>query len=269
VGNRYWERIFLGYCYPLYCLGNWDEALARMNELSVDDRVTARIAFDQGYVSFGTAMLAHRGNLEQAAERVALFQEFERSSDVQERTDHACAVSLLRLAQGRPDEALRAARVALEPMGTLGVWHYAIRESLVLGIEAALAVGDHEAAGELLGIADGLSNVRRVRFLPAHVLRLRARLAQRDGDPELIAAGFEQAVLDFREIRHQFCLGVTLLEYSEWLELEGQISRAQPLVSEARTIFQQLGAVRWVERLSKLAAARPPQAMPAETETAR
>ncbi len=269
VGNRYWERIFLGYCYPMFCLGRWDEALARLEDLSVDDRVTARIAFDQGYVSFGTAMLAHRGELEQAAERLALFEDFERSSDVQERTDHACAVAVLRLAQGRPAEALRAARGALQPIATLGLWHYAIRESLVLGIEAALNMSDREAAGELLGIAERLPNVRRIRFLPAHVLRLRARMAAGDGNPELIGAGFEHAVLAFREIRHQFWLGVTLLEYSEWLEREGQISSAAPLVVEARAIFQQLGAVAWVARLAKLSAARPAQPIAAEAETAR
>jgi predicted ATPase len=268
VGNRYWERIFLGYCYPMFCLGRWDEARARLEELSVDDRVTARIAFDQGYVSFGTAMLVHRGELEQAAERLALFEDFERSSDVQERTDHACAVAVLRLAQGRPEEALRAARNALQPIATLGLWHYAIRESLVLGIDAALSMGDREAAGELLGIAEKLPNIRRIRFLPAHVLRLRARMAEGDGNPELVGAGFEHAVLAFREIRHQFWLGVTLLEYSEWLEREGRMSSAAPLVVEARAIFHQLGAVAWLARLAKLSAARPAQPIAAETETA-
>ena len=186
-----------------------------------------------------------------------------------ERTDHACAVAVLRLAQGRPAEALRAARGALQPIATLGLWHYAIRESLVLGIEAALNMSDREATGELLGIAEGLPNVRRIRFLPAHVLRLRTRMAEGDGNPELIGAGFEHAVLAFREIRHQFWLGVTLLEYSEWLEREGQISSAAPLVVEARAIFQQFGAVAWVARLAKLSAARPAQPIAAEAETAQ
>ena len=29
VGNRYWEQIFLGFIYPRFALGPWDEALAR------------------------------------------------------------------------------------------------------------------------------------------------------------------------------------------------------------------------------------------------
>ncbi|MFZ0178799.1 MAG: adenylate/guanylate cyclase domain-containing protein [Candidatus Dormiibacterota bacterium] len=269
VGNRYWERTFIGYCYPMYCLGRWDEALARLDELSVDDRVTSRIAFSQGYVSSGTAMLAHRGAMEQAAERVALFEEFERGSDVQERSEHACAVAVLRLAQGKPEDALRAVQRALEPMATLGVWHYAIRESLVLGINAALSMNDRETANELLGIAERLPNIRGMRFLPAHVLRFRARMAEGDGNPELIAASFEQAALWFREIRHQFSLGVTLLEHGEWLEREGQISSAAPLVVEARAIFQQLGAIAWVERLAKLSVASPAQPIAAEAETAQ
>jgi len=129
-------------------------------------------------------------------------------------------------------------------METLGVWHYAIRESLVLGIDAALSMNDRGTANELLIIAERLPNIRGVRFLPAHILRFRARMAEGDGDPELIAAGFEHAALWFREIRHQFSLGVTLLEHGEWLEREGQISSAAPLVVEARAVFQQLGCRR-------------------------
>jgi hypothetical protein len=76
-------------------------------------------------------------------------------------------------------------------------------------------------------------------------------------------------VLAFREIGHKFWLGVTLLEYSEWLEREGRISSAAPLVLEARAIFQQLGAVAWLARLAKLSAARPAQPIAAEAEGAR
>jgi hypothetical protein len=43
-------------------------------------------------------------------------------------------------------------------MATLGAWHYAIRESLVLGTNAALIMNDRETANELLGIAEGLPN---------------------------------------------------------------------------------------------------------------
>jgi hypothetical protein len=94
-------------------------------------------------------------------------------------------------------------------------------------------------------------------------------MAEGDGNPELIGAGFEHAVLAFREIRHKFWLGVTLLEYGEWLEREAQISSAAPLVVEARAIFQQLGAVAWVARIAKLSAARPARPIAAEAETAQ
>jgi class 3 adenylate cyclase/tetratricopeptide (TPR) repeat protein len=269
VGNRYWERIFLGYCYPMYCLGRWDEALARLGELSIEDRVTARIAFAQGYVSFGTAMHVHRGELDQAADRVALFEEFAQSSDLQERADHAYAVAVLRLAQGQADEAVQAARRALEPVAVLGLWHYAVRESLVLGIEGALKLGDYETAEELLGMAERLPRARRMAFLQAHVLRLRARIAARDGNPDLVQSGFDAAEQRFREIRIPFWLGVTLLEHSEWLESQGRTSSTTSLVDEAREIFQQLGAVAWLQRLANLVQARPATPIVAETEAAR
>jgi hypothetical protein len=45
VGNRYWEWALLGFAYPLFALGDWDEVLAREDGLPEEDWAQARIAF--------------------------------------------------------------------------------------------------------------------------------------------------------------------------------------------------------------------------------
>jgi predicted ATPase/class 3 adenylate cyclase len=266
VGNRYWERTFTGYVYPLYALGRWDEALAQLSELSVDDRVSARIAFGQGYVAFGAAIYVHRGNLDEAAERVAMFADFERSPDVQEQAEHACAEAVWLLGQRDAEGTVRAARRALKPIETLGLGHYTIKESLILGIEGALLGGDLRAADEFLALIGALPIARRTRFLQAHMLRLNARIASRRGESDAIEPGFIAAARLFREIRFPFGLAVTLLEQSEWLNTQGRHSDATAGIDESREIFQGLTATPWLQRLEKLTPTPAAPMFSAQTE---
>jgi class 3 adenylate cyclase/tetratricopeptide (TPR) repeat protein len=266
VGNRYWERTFTGYCYPLYALGRWDDALAQMAELSVEDRITARIAFGQGYVAFGTAIHVHRGNLDQATERVAMFADFAKSADVQEQAEHACAEAVLCLGQQDADGTVRAARRALKTIETLGLWHYGVKESVVLGIEGALLAGDNTTADEFLAIIAAPPAARRTRFLQAHMHRLSARLANRRGEPDAIEPDFISAARLFREIGLPFWLAVTLLEQGEWLTAHGRQSDATVCIDESHGIFQGLGASPWLRRLSKLTYIQAPPISSPHTE---
>jgi hypothetical protein len=52
------------------------------------------------------------------------------------------------------------------------------------------------------------------------------------------------------------------LEHAEWLVAQGRAEEAEPLLAEARELFERLRAVPWLERLD---AARPAAArVPAE-----
>jgi class 3 adenylate cyclase/tetratricopeptide (TPR) repeat protein len=269
IGNRYWERIFLGYCYPLYSLGRWDEALAQMDELSVEDRIRARIAFDQGFVSFGTAIYAHRGDLDRAAERVSMFADFANSADVQERTDQACAEAVLSLARGDAGATVRAVKRALEPLATLGTRHHAVKEALALGIEGALLGDDVGTAEEFLAMIDALPAGRRTRFLQGHSHRFHAHIAARRGELDQVLPGFEAAAQLFREVSLSFWLAVTLLEEGEWLHGEHRFGDAASLRGESREIFQRLGATRWLERASQLTTTEPASVPNLDVEATR
>jgi hypothetical protein len=46
-----------------------------------------------------------------------------------------------------------------------------------------------------------------------------------------------------------FWLAVIPLEHAEWLARHKAAQRAEPLLTEARAIFERLGAQPWLERL--------------------
>jgi hypothetical protein len=105
-------------------------------------------------------------------------------------------------------------------------------------LEAALALGDTARTEELFAFVEGLPKGARPPYLEAHALRLRAR--QR-GDAKALA----QAAARFRSLSIPFWLGVTLLEQAEAV---GDGAEAVRLRTDAREIFERLGATPWVER---------------------
>ena len=50
----------------------------------------------------------------------------------------------------------------------------------------------------------------------------------------------------------RFVLAVALLEFGEWLTGEERSDEAEPLLSEARAIFERLGARPWLERTATI-----------------
>jgi class 3 adenylate cyclase/tetratricopeptide (TPR) repeat protein len=253
VGNRTWEQLLRGQPYPLYCLGRWDEALEQMAGMAVDERFNNRTAFDQGYMAFGTAIHVHRGELDEAARHVALFTDIAMSSDdAQERADYACAAATLLSAQGDAHGALAVAKRAREQGIRLGVWHYTVKEGIVLGVEAAIAAGDLEAAEDLLEHVEALPAGDRSRYLETQAQRLRALLAWRWGESADVAPGFESAIQGFRGLALPFWTAVTLLEQSEWTASQGRAGETSPQLVEARQTFRRLRAEPWLRRLAKL-----------------
>jgi tetratricopeptide (TPR) repeat protein len=248
VGNRFWEIVFLGSVYPRFMLGQWNEALDSLAELP-EELETMRAAFGQGIVGVGTAIDAHRGNLEGAERHIRRFAELETSADVQEQAEYGFARATLLLAQGDASAALRVAEQALEMRHALGLSHQSVKESFVLAAEAAFAMTDLDKVQELLTIFDQLPPARRPQYLEAHGLRLGARLAHLRGEPDLVEPKFKAAVGLFREMAVSFWMAVTLLEYGEWLGEGGREEEAAPPFAEAQENFERLEARPWLERL--------------------
>jgi hypothetical protein len=70
-------------------------------------------------------------------------------------------------------------------------------------------------------------------------------------EPVVVEDRFEQAIGLFREIEVPFYLAITALEFAEWLTTQTRGTAAEPLLTEARGIFEGLGARPWLERLER------------------
>jgi len=253
IGNRWWEWQFLGQVYPFFALGEWDEAHALISELPEEKWPEVRGSWP-GILTAATVD-THRGLLEQAERIVRLCAQMENSADIQERSSYALARSNLLLMSGSAAEALHAAEAAFAAGKEMGITQEYVKQSFVAAVEAALELGDLEKAEELLGDVEALPLGRVSQFLQAHSLRFRARLGDLRGELDGVERHFKSAGALFREIAVPFYLAVTELEHGEWLAGAGPGDEADPLLAEAREIFERLEATPWLERVERVAGA--------------
>jgi len=231
--------------YALSMLGRWDEAVARAAELPDE-----RLGVDIGLLSVLTGLLEihlRRGELMQAQELLARFEELGRSDDVQTHGSVFGATSAVRLAEGRLREALAAAERAIDGRLTLGLGSQDVKQGYRHGLEAALALGDRETAERLLRIVEESPVGLRPPYLAAIAHRFRARLA---GDGPEADRLFAAAAAQFTAIEVPFEEAVVLLEHGEWLARIGRPDEADELLARARETFERLRAVPWLERAS-------------------
>jgi tetratricopeptide (TPR) repeat protein len=191
------------------------------------------------------AVYLHRGELRPAQELADLIPHAEGSS-LQVRGAALSARAALANAEGRFREALSLAANALE----LAVMEPSAEiEAAIEWFEAAVALGDMGKLSELLSIFERKLPGAIPPLTHAHLARIRARQAALGGDADAAEAGFKRAAAQFRELAARFWLAVSLLEQAEVLVRQERSAEAEPLLAEARSIFERLGARPWLERL--------------------
>jgi class 3 adenylate cyclase/tetratricopeptide (TPR) repeat protein len=232
--------------YPLYMLGRWDEALGTLGEPTEEHTRSGGVL-----LSLLTGVLEihlERGQLDKARRVFSLFAHLEESTDVQDRSSYLAARASLRRAEGRPREALADAEQAMGAAGTLGYAPQAVKQSVVVALEAALALDDSAKALELISFLEEAPPGRRAPFLEAQGLRFRARL-------ESDETAFAVAASIFREHELPFWLAIVQLEHGELLQQQERTDEAAPLLSEARDTFERLAAAPWLERAERASSA--------------
>jgi tetratricopeptide (TPR) repeat protein len=182
---------------------------------------------------------------------VDALAELEGSADVQERCYYGVAKAQILLAEGDHAGALDVAESVFSERNSLGVAHEPIKEAFVVAMLAALELDRLDKAGELIAIVDQIAPGLRPQFLNAQVARFRAHLAARAGKADETEHLFKTAGGLFHELAIPFQLAATRVEHSEWLAAHGRMEEAQPLLSEARAIFERLEAKPWLERLGQ------------------
>ncbi len=258
VGSRLGVVGFpLGKASMFAFLGRWDEALSLFEE----HEETAE-AKDLHYVSDlleAVPIHVRRGDLDRARATLERYGYVEESEEIQIRWTYSSVRAVLAAAEGRPHEALEAASRAISMKDLFGpvalAWH-AVPE----GVDAALAVDDVKRAEDFLAELEGLYPGELTPSMRGQRQRLRAKVDIAKGRHEGVERRFQNAADEFRAIPAPFWLGVTLLDHAEWLVGQSRAEAAEPLLTEARQIFEGLRAGPWLERVDGVGSAAAPPA---------
>jgi class 3 adenylate cyclase len=243
IGDRPGEGNFLaGPISAAVVLGRWDDALDRAAEV---ESLDMPIEYVENLLLPLGEIHCQRGELDRAREHLDKHEPARESDDPQARAGYLLASAGLLRAEGKPAAALEAAEALIADRGTLGITFLTVKLGFVEAMEAALALGDADRARDLVRVVEELHPGERPPLLEAHAHRVRARL---EGDE----AGFETAAADFRRLEMAFYLAVALLEHGEWLVAHDRPGDAEPVLAEAREIFERLGARPWLDRAASV-----------------
>jgi ATP/maltotriose-dependent transcriptional regulator MalT len=262
LGNAALEglaKVHLSFAYAV--IGKWDELEQLLVETPVD--VTDPNADHNAVVALVAAvpMMVARGELDRAEAAIRLFEQARDPSDVQELLWLHRSNSWLYQAQGRLEEAHAEAVQGYELGRGRGRTPGPFQMSIA--VETALDLGRPEEAERLVTSAEA-EPAARGRAMQAHLTRLRGLMAARAGATDEAEARFRSAVDLARGLGVAPWIGQALLEWGEMRVAAGRATEAEPLVSEAREIFERLRATPWIERADRALASgssSPPQAI--------
>jgi ATP/maltotriose-dependent transcriptional regulator MalT len=248
LGNRQWERALSSQIYSAFSLGLWDDALERAALVADEQLAVARLGLSATLCSL-VSIHANRGELADAERALAHVAELETSADVQEREAYSAARAMYLLAAGEWSDALRLAEERLELRGEfVGLGAEYMKELFVVALDAAFALNDLATAERVLTMAEELPPGRSSQVLQAQASRYRARLSAVRGEVDEADRLSKRAAARFRELAMPFYLATTQLEHAEWLVQQGRVGEAEPLLTEARDVFDGLRARPWLER---------------------
>ena len=249
-GDRGWAWAFSGHFVQTnYLLGNWDELETTDEEIV--ERLEAGTRARLDVISVLPSLYLNTGRLDRLQWLVERLPEA--SAEVQDTAGHALADAAHARAQGRLADALAKVDEVLAMQDELGFEHPMFRLALVDSMETAYELGDLDSVARRLEEFRQRRPADQLPFGVGQARRFEALLAARSGDSERAEERFRAAAEMLREISARFYLGVVLLEHGEWLAEGGKADEAEPLLTEAREIFERLGAAPWLERLDALA----------------
>jgi hypothetical protein len=238
-GDRVWEQRLLGHqLMPLlYVVGRWDEAVQVGVPLLAGEVVPDAVAAAALLISIGSA----RGDEATVERCVARARREKNSTYVDQRVAATFVLSRIALERGSPEEALSLAKGLLDEHTLSGD---TIEEVFALNVEAAIALRDPTTMEQLEAYVAGLPPARATSLLRAGRARLRAELAHRSGDDASALEFEDEAIALLRSVGARSLLAQALSERSR------RHGDTEALV-EARAIYEELGAARWLERIGE------------------
>ena len=253
-GDRGWAWAFTGHFVQTnYLLGNWDEL--EFTDEEIVERLEAGTRARLDVIAVLPSLYLKTGRLDRLQWLVERLPEA--SAEVQDTAGHALAEAAHARAEGRLADAVAKVDEVLAMQDELGFEHPMFRMAMVDSLETAYELGDLDSVARRLEEFRQRRPADQLPFGVGQARRFEALLAARSGDSERAEERFRAAAEMLREISARFYLAVVLLEHGEWLAEPGQADEAEPLLTEAREIFERLGAAPWLERIDALAEPAP------------
>jgi len=235
-GDRAWERLLLQQSIaPLVVLGRWDQA-----EPIAAGLVAGSLTSSPSTPAPSLPRSQWRGA---TTRRSSFAARLPSGSGIQRMSTYAPQLRSFSPATSS-GTVLRTRRYnlaqpILDAPATAGE---AIAEAYALSVEAALRLADDAAIEDLIAFVAALPPVRATPLLRAGRARLEAELAHRRGDADAAQAHADDAIALLRSLGARPLLAQVLSERAH--------RREDPeALTEARAIYTDLGATRWLARL--------------------
>jgi class 3 adenylate cyclase/tetratricopeptide (TPR) repeat protein len=237
--------------------GDWDSAFALADELPLE--VQTAVA---GHV-YGVLLLARtayeRSDPEQADSWLArVSPDVGESSDIQLQNLALWRRAIVAMAEHRPADALPllegvAERLIAQDMVSHG------GPVFEAAATSANDLQDPSLALPMAALLDAIPAARRSRLVDLFRARIRANAAAARGEHDTAAEEYALALATARNLGKALLLGPVLVDYGRWLVQTGRMEEAEPLLEEARTLFERMKATRWLERLALVLPSREPE----------
>ncbi len=247
-GDRRWEDTLTLMVTTVHVArGEWD-ALPEARE---DGRPTTSALLNSAYLVLLARVHAARADLGALEHMLTLTENLGERTNIEFAASPVVARAIALNGIGRHAEALELAL----PIATGSVELVANedrREAVSEVGTAALALGDEAALDRVVDFIAGVPPAFRSPVLRASAAQFEGLLAWRHGDVRVAEERLATATREFKGAGARFNLAQTLLERAELLTEDGRDEEAEPLLAEASRTFEQLGAIRWIERSDTL-----------------
>ncbi|MGN6170212.1 MAG: ATP-binding protein, partial [Solirubrobacteraceae bacterium] len=228
--------------------GEWD-SLPPLDEQGLPDTGGDELV-RLGYLPLLARVQAGMGQSERLKRTLDLATEMSGSRNIEwGSTAHIAQAIALRFL-GRNEEARRAA-VPIAT-GLAGIANEDRREAYIEAGLAALALGDVETVQRLIAFVAEMPPALSSPLLRSAAAHFEGLLAARRGDVKSADDRLAAAAHELEEIEAPFNLAQILLDHAELLSGAGREEEAAPLLAQARTIFERLGARPWLDRADAL-----------------
>jgi tetratricopeptide (TPR) repeat protein len=235
-GDREFERKGRGLLvWPLETLGRWDEAISVGSVLLAEEGYLDAIFAAASLVSIAYA----RGDDATIERCRSLAASAVESTYVDRRICADIVRAREAIERGALDVALRHVRGGIHHPSLSGD---ALRQVYAHAVEAAIALRDKASMSELEAFVAELPPARATPLLRAGRARIQAAFAHQAGDVTVVERCENEAIALLRSVGARPLLAKTLLE-------QAQRRGDEDALLEARSIYEELGAVRWLARL--------------------